>query len=450
MGRVQIYRLTWGLLLAALLLAVAAPVRAEISFLDNAGQKVVLPQTPTRVVSLVPEVSEAIWALGAGQALKGTTIHSTPPAGNPRPVLVGGFYAPSLEAIKWLQPELVFVGGPHKELRQRLAELGIPAAHLQARRLPDLYRGLATLGQVFDRQPQAGRIAQKVWDQLALIAGKVALIPVGQRRRVLRIMSVNEQEGYLTVPGDDSFQNDLIRAAGGQPPALGRGGQITELGLAQWQKLDPQAVYVCGGKNKLTRFLSRPGWREAEAVRADRVFSFPCTLTCQVSVHTGYFVQWLSAWVYNDLFEQKAFQLRPWRVTGSRPLKLDLGYVHKAMVLSEEIQDFAHRTLLIQLKGPQQVLSTLEGQRAGLTAVGNHYFPPPAWRLGRHGGLASFQAWCDRVARELAGKHPLAPAVSLGHEDLPRPLALALAALLRGLASQPQPLIPISGSDCGQ
>ncbi|RJX29232.1 MAG: adenosylcobinamide amidohydrolase [Desulfarculus sp.] len=395
MFRPPIIRPRLALLLSALLLAaLAVPAQAQISFRDHDGRQVSLAQTPQRVVSLVPEVSEAIWALGAGALLKGATIHSAPPAGAPQPALVGGYYAPSLEAILRLQPDLVFIGGPHQAIQKALAGRHIPTASLQARRLADLHGRLAALGLIFGRQEQARRLSQEIKEQLALIAQKTALIPAAQRRRVLRIMSVNAQAGYVSVPGDDSFQNDLIRAAGGLPPRLGQTTSLVRLNLAQWQKLDPQTVYVCGPKAKTLAFLSRPGWRQVEAVRAGRVFSFPCELTCQVSVHSGRFVQWLSAWVYSDYFEQKAYQVRPWRVVRQRPLNLGLDYVQKASVFGEDIQDFRHRTLLIELKGPQAALSTLEGQRAGIMAVGNHYFPPAAWRLGHQGGLASLR---DRV-----------------------------------------------------
>lgn len=380
------------LLLAILAVSVTAVSQAAISFQDNSGRQVALPETPARVVSLVPEISEAIWALGQGKTLKGTTIHSIPPVGNPPPALVGGYFAPSLEAIKKLKPQLVFVGGPHHKIREKLDALGIPTVYLQARNLSDLYRCLDILGQIFGRQERAKEISQTVKERLGLIAKKVALLPKDQRRRVMRIMSVNPQGGFLTTPGDDSFQNDLIRAAGGLPPNLGKEGKVTKLDLAQWKKINPQAVYVCGPKDKVLKFLSRPGWREAEAVKQHRVFSFPCPLTCQVSVNSGIFVEWLSAWVYGDYFGKKPYMVKPWAVVKSKPIKLDLKYVKKAEVLTETIQDFSHRTLLIQFAKPQTILSTLEGQRSGISAVGNHYFPPPSWRLGQHGGLSALRA----------------------------------------------------------
>ncbi len=374
------------------LAAVSTAALAEIKFSDNSGRAVVLAKAPTRVVSLVPSASEALWALGLGRVLKGTTIHSIPPADNDPPTLVGGFFAPSLEAVKKLDPQLVFVGGPHEAIRGELTDLEIPTAYLQARNLNDLFRNLKILGKIFGKTRRAEEISRDIKEQLDLIAQKTALLPPDKKRRVMRIMSVNPAGDYLTVPGDDSFQNDLIRAAGGLPPELGVKGKTVKLDLAGWQRLNPQAVYVCGPKTKTLEFLSRPGWRQAEAVKQRRVFSFPCPLTCQVSVHSGKFIEWLSAWVYGDYFAQKPYMVKPWSVIQAEPVKLDLSYVKKAQVLTETIQDFTHRTLLIEFKRPQTILSTLQGQRSGVAAVGNHYLPPPSWRLGKHGSLDALRA----------------------------------------------------------
>ncbi|MBU2516043.1 MAG: adenosylcobinamide amidohydrolase, partial [Proteobacteria bacterium] len=68
---------------------------------------------------------------------------------------------------------------------------------------------------------------------------------------------------------------------------------------------------------------------------------------------------------------------------------------------------------------------------------------------GQISDLGPFKRLCDQQAKRIAGRNALAPAYKLEGKQLPEPLALALGAILRGLASQPQPLIPISGGECG-
>ena len=107
-----------------------------ISFDDAAGSKVTLSQPPSRIVSLVPGVTEIIAALDADQALVGITYHTTRPARLGRCAVVGGFMAPSLERIKGLCPDLIFISSMHEGIRAELTGLG-------CRVVPEIFRGSA-------------------------------------------------------------------------------------------------------------------------------------------------------------------------------------------------------------------------------------------------------------------------------------------------------------------
>ncbi|BEQ15634.1 adenosylcobinamide amidohydrolase [Desulfoferula mesophila] len=375
-------------LLAALLLwSPAHPAWASADFIDFAGQPHHLDAPPQRVVSLVPEVSDALYALGVGGTLKGHTMYTRTPAGEPPAALVGGFFAPSEEAILSLKPQVVFTSRVQAGLEKKLAARGIMVVRLHARDLKDLYARQEILGLIYERPAQARRLNDQLRADFDLVARKVALVPQGERRRVMRLMAVDPQGGFVYAPGDDSFQNELIRAAGGIPPQLGAKGGSVKMSLDQWRAFDPQVVYACGDAKAARKFLEREGWNQVEAVKKHRVIALPCDLTCRLSLDSGLFAQSLAARVYGDFFAQKKYQLYPSEVLSRQPLEIDLAYVRRAQVDQVRIQDFAHRTLLIAFKAPMTVLSTLEGQLDGVTLIGNHYMPPPAWGLGHGGGL---------------------------------------------------------------
>jgi len=374
-------------LCAALLTAPLPQALAAVSFTDFAGRQIRLAAPPQRVVSLVPEVTDAIYALGVGAALKGHTMYSRTPSGEPTAALVGGFYQPDLEAVLRLKPQVVFTSRVHKEQEKTLAAKGVSVVRLHARDLNDLYTRLEILGMIFDRTAQASQLAAQVRSDFGLAAQKTARLPAKAKRRVMRLMGVDPRGGFVYTPGDDSFQNELIAAAGGIPPRLGAKGGSVKMSLAQWQAFDPQVVYACGDAAAARKFLRRDGWNQVEAVKRGKVIALPCDLTCRVSLDSGRFVQWLAAKVYGDYFAQEQYQIYPPAAISRRPLKIDLPYVRQAQVVDVRIQDFIHRTLLIDFKQPMMVLSTLEGQREGVRLVGNHYLPPPAWGLGHGGGL---------------------------------------------------------------
>ncbi|MCI5167485.1 MAG: hypothetical protein D3903_15665 [Candidatus Electrothrix sp. GM3_4] len=154
---------------------------------------------------------------------------------------------------------------------------------------------------------------------------------------------------------------------------------IISVSLEEWQKFNPQVLYACGGDRKALSILDQPGWKEVDTVRNHRIFFFHCDLTCRAATHQGYFTSWLAARIYGDAFSKATNFVLPEKVVNSKPLKLDLDYVHKAEIVESDIKDFRNKTLLLQLNKPMRVVSTLEGQREGITTVANHYFPPPSW-----------------------------------------------------------------------
>src|SRR5439155_1506554 len=84
--------------------------------------------SPARIVSLVPSVTEILYALGAEERLVGVTdFCDYPPAARQRPS-VGGMVNPNLEAIVALKPDLVIATteGNGEETFAQLRRLGIP------------------------------------------------------------------------------------------------------------------------------------------------------------------------------------------------------------------------------------------------------------------------------------------------------------------------------------
>ncbi len=76
-------------------------------------------------------------------------------------------------------------------------------------------------------------------------------------------------------------------------------------------------------------------------------------------------------------------------------------YVKHTEIIDSRIYDFTHKTLLVRFSGPQKVVSTLEGPREAVTAVGNHFFPSPCWYIGHENGLGGLRSKvCQVLARQ--------------------------------------------------
>ncbi|MBL7212719.1 MAG: adenosylcobinamide amidohydrolase [Desulfobacteraceae bacterium] len=355
-------------------------------FVDASGIRVAIKAPPSRVVSLVPTITEIIFSIGAGDAVGAITYHSTYPSETAGKPIVGGFLAPSLDAIEALQPDMIFLSSHHRGVRERFGDGGCTLVNLDTKSLKDNYRNIDVLGRIFNKQEKGEKLKKQIREQLQIIDRKVAKIPSSKKKRVIRLMGRDR----VMTPGDDSFQNEMIKAAGGIPPELGKKGNIVVISKEEWIKFNPQVIYGCGGDRETAgKFFDCPGWKDVEAVKNGKIFYFPCDLTCRASTRTGNFVSWLSSTIYGDEFSRREDQVLQEKIFKSRKLDLDFDYIKDARISYSTIHDFENKTLIIDFKEPLTVVSTLEGERKGIESIGNHYLPPPCWGITHKSGLKS-------------------------------------------------------------
>jgi iron complex transport system substrate-binding protein len=374
---------------------IAAPIFSyPVNFIVAGGNNITINKMPSRVVSLVPSVTEIIFKLGAGDMVKAVTYHDTSSPDAAARKIVGGFFSPSLEAIEATKPDVIFYSRFHKKVKERFGNGRCRLINLETDSIADSYKNIRLLGRIFNRENEAREIIGKIRNELQVISKKVARIPRSKRKRVIRLMGRDP----VMTPGDDSFQNELIRAAGGITPALGKKGNIVVITREEWIRFDPQVIYGCGGDRETAgKFFNRPGWKDVDAVKNGRIFYFPCDLTCRASTNTGYFVSWLASRIYTDEFSKEEDQVLEEKVFKSRGLELDLDYIKEARISYSHIHDFLNKTLIIDFKEPMSLVSTLEGERKGIKSVGNHYSPPPCWGIEHKNGLKGVRERVYRV-----------------------------------------------------
>ena len=377
------------------IVSIAVPVFSyPVSFVDAGGKNITINKIPSRVVSLVPSVTEIIFKLGAGDTVRAVTYHDTSIPGAAAGKVAGGFFSPSIEAVESARPDIIFYSRFHKKVKEKFGSGRCLLIDLETDSIADSYRNIRLLGRIFNRENEALRIIGGIRNELLLITKKVAGIPRSKRKRVIRLMGRDP----VMTPGDDSFQNEMIRAAGGIPPGLGKKGNIVVITKEEWVKFNPQVIYGCGGDRETAKkFFNRPGWKDVEAVKNGRIFWFPCNLTCRASTNTGYFVSWLASRIYTDEFSKKEDQVFEEKIFKSRSIDLGLDYVTQSRISYSRIHDFLNKTLIIDFKEPLSLVSTLEGGRKGIKSVGNHYSPPPCWGIGHKSGLKEVRNRIYRV-----------------------------------------------------
>jgi iron complex transport system substrate-binding protein len=193
-------------------LALVATTHAHaVAYRDMTGREVALTAPPTRIVSLVPSVTELIYALGGEARLVGRTdFCDDPPAARQKPS-VGGMVAPNLESIVALRADLVIgtTDGSREETFSQLHRLGVPVYLVTVNRLAEAMDLVARVGMLTGR-------AEAVEPLVAHMKGEIARVRalVGPYRppRVLYVLWPDP----LIVPARHALITELIEVAGGR------------------------------------------------------------------------------------------------------------------------------------------------------------------------------------------------------------------------------------------
>jgi ABC-type Fe3+-hydroxamate transport system substrate-binding protein len=277
------------------------PGQQQTSFTDGSGSTIEITKKPIRVVSLVPAITEIIFKVGADETLKGVTEHDTIPAGTPPKKIMGGFFSPDIDKIKEINPDMIFISSLHDEVREEFGDKAI-LIELDAHSVQDIYENISIIGRIFQKEEAARETIDNIKKEFHAAANKVKTISGLSKKRTIRLMGGDS----VMVPGDDSFQNSYIRAAGGIPPTLNRTGNVVPITKEEWLDFNPQVIYACNEMSKAAGIIqNEPGWKDVDAVREGKIFYFPCNLTCRASINAGNFVTWLSSSIYEDEFLQK-------------------------------------------------------------------------------------------------------------------------------------------------
>lgn len=168
---------------------------------------------PTRIISLVPAVSEMLFAVGAGpQVVAVSSFDDYPPEVLELP-RVGALLDPDLERILSLRPDLVIVYESQVDLRRQLERASIPTFVYKHAALADITVTIRQLGARVGRDEGAaaasGRIDAKLADIRARVAGRPrpkTLLVFG--RDALALRGVYASGGF-------GFLHDMLTAAGG-------------------------------------------------------------------------------------------------------------------------------------------------------------------------------------------------------------------------------------------
>jgi len=227
-----------------------------------------------RIVSMAPNVTEILFALGVGDRVVGVTRYCDYPPEAKQRQHVGGYYDPSLEVIVALEPDLLIHLPEQAAAGSRLADLEVERLEVDHRTLDDVIRAIETIARRVGRVAAGENLVARLRGEIERIARMIegrprprVLVSVG---RTLGTGSIDE----VYVAGSDGFFDRLVDLAGGRMAYERAGGaEFPKLSSEALLRIDPDVIVEIADdldEKGLTAEAVLAEWKGLEAMRAVR------------------------------------------------------------------------------------------------------------------------------------------------------------------------------------
>jgi len=179
------------------------------------GQQAQSPSDPhpRRIISLIPAVTEMLFAIGAGPQVVAVSSFDRYPPEVTKLQRVGALLDPDVERILSLRPDLVAVYASQSDLRTQLERAKIPVYVYSHAGLADVLVTLTQIGERVGHGSEATDLARSIQSRTNAVRGRVA------DRAHPRTLIVFDRETLtlrgIYASGGIGFVDDMVSAAGG-------------------------------------------------------------------------------------------------------------------------------------------------------------------------------------------------------------------------------------------
>lgn len=220
---------------------------------DDLGRRVIVPVKITRVVSLAPDLTENIFAVGAGDRLVGVTTFCNYPEEARSIAKIGDTINPNMESIVALKPDVVFVSTASQieAFMKTLEANGIAVYVTNPKSLDDVLGNLKKLGVLFGTDEIAQRLNDELVKrrtQLSIGVGTYMVEVANQedydrRVEVKKVFVQISREPLFTI-GNSSYLNQVLEEAGGRSATANIETAFPKISKETASILNPDAIIL--------------------------------------------------------------------------------------------------------------------------------------------------------------------------------------------------------------
>jgi iron complex transport system substrate-binding protein len=233
---------------------------------DTNGSTVVIEKEPKKIVSVAPNITELVFALGKGSQLIGKTQYCDYPKEAASIQSIGSLTDPNIEKIIELQPDVVIASTHFKpDVAKKLQDLGIKVVVLyNAKEFNGVYDVITTLGEILNTQSQAKILVTSMQEKIATIEAKVKH---SQKPKTYYVVGFGKSGDY-TATGD-TFIHQMLQLAGAEN--IAKDATSWKYSLEKIVENNPECIIVPTKMKE--EFMVTEGYKDLSAVKNNKVYS---------------------------------------------------------------------------------------------------------------------------------------------------------------------------------
>jgi len=238
-----------------------------ITVTGSYGITITLQKPAERIVSIAPNITETIFALGKGNLLVGRTDYDDFPAAASAVQSIGSLTEPNIEKIAELMPDIV-IASDHfkKESSDKLKKLSIKVIILQKdKRFDGVYETIRDIAKISGAQKAGETLIIKMQNMVHSVEKAVQGKP---KPKVYYVIGFGEYGDYTA--GGDTFIGQMISMAGGNNIASKVKGW--SYNLESIIAADPDIIICSKYWNTKKNLIKANGYKELRAVKQGHVF----------------------------------------------------------------------------------------------------------------------------------------------------------------------------------
>lgn len=270
-----------------------------IEITDDFGNVVKLEKAPDTIISLAPNNTEILFALGLGDKVVGVTSFCDYPEEALAVEKIGDFNGINLEKIIELNPDLVLNYGPgDADDNARLKEAGIQMLAFLPESIDAVINTINTIGHATGSTEQSKELTNNMMAKKDEI---VDLVKDADKKKVFYEI----WHDPLMAAGPGSFMDGLIILAGGTNIAENAEGDYAQYDLEQLIERNPEVYLTSADMPDKTpeSMIARPGFENIEAMKTGNVHVLDANITSRSGPRIVEALELVAKAIHPELFK---------------------------------------------------------------------------------------------------------------------------------------------------